>query len=175
VLACRARSGDRRAFSALWQEHAPVLHAILLSMVPEQDADDLLQEAALRAWHAIGDLEDPQRVGPWLSAIARNLGRSALARAAPRVESLEGRPETRRRLVAANRRREDLPFADEILDAIRALPVPYREPLKLRLLLDMTGPEISERTGLRPGSVRVNLCRGLKLLRQRLALAGVMP
>jgi RNA polymerase sigma-70 factor (ECF subfamily) len=48
------------------------------------------------------------------------------------------------------------------------LPECYREPLMLRLLLEMSGPEIAEQTGMTEGSVRVNLCRGLKLLRQRL-------
>jgi len=39
-----------------------------------------------------------------------------------------------------------------ILAAVRALPEPYREPLILRLVEGMTGPEIAERTGLTPGS-----------------------
>ena len=43
----------------------------------------------------------------------------------------------------------------------------YRE-LALRLVEGLTGPEIAARTGLTPGSVRVNLCRGMKLLRERL-------
>ena len=52
--------------------------------------------------------------------------------------------------------------------AIRALPEAYRETLVLRLIEGMTGPEIARRTGLTPDSVRVNLCRGMKLLRQAL-------
>jgi len=52
---------------------------------------------------------------------------------------------------------------------IRNLPEAYREPLVLRLVEGMTGPEIAERTGLTAGSVRVNLHRGYALLRERLA------
>ena len=48
----------------------------------------------------------------------------------------------------------------------------YRETLALRLVEGMTGPEIAERTGLTPGSVRVNLHRGMKLLRERLGDGG---
>ena len=55
------------------------------------------------------------------------------------------------------------------LDTIKALPEAYRETLILRLVEGMTGPEIAQRTGLSPGSVRVNLHRGMKLLRDRLA------
>jgi RNA polymerase sigma-70 factor (ECF subfamily) len=58
--------------------------------------------------------------------------------------------------------------AAQALDAIRSLPEAYSEPLMLRLVEGFTGPEIAEQTGLTPGSVRVNLCRGMKLLRARL-------
>ena len=56
-----------------------------------------------------------------------------------------------------------------ILAVVRALPEPYREPLILRLVEGMTGPEIAARTGLTHGSVRVNLYRGMQLLREKLA------
>jgi RNA polymerase sigma-70 factor, ECF subfamily len=51
---------------------------------------------------------------------------------------------------------------------IRELPEAYRETLTLRLVEGMTGPEIAGRTGLLPASVRVNLHRGMKALRERL-------
>jgi RNA polymerase sigma-70 factor (ECF subfamily) len=54
----------------------------------------------------------------------------------------------------------------EVLDLIRHLPEAYRETLILRLVEGMTGPEIARQTGLTPDSVRVNLCRGMKMLRQ---------
>jgi RNA polymerase sigma-70 factor, ECF subfamily len=52
---------------------------------------------------------------------------------------------------------------------IRTLPEAYRETLLLRLVEGMTGPEIAARTGLTPGSVRVNLHRGMQQLREKLA------
>jgi RNA polymerase sigma-70 factor (ECF subfamily) len=58
--------------------------------------------------------------------------------------------------------------AKEILELIRGLPEAYRETLVLRLVEGMTGPEIAERTGLTPASVRVNLHRGMKQLREKL-------
>jgi RNA polymerase sigma-70 factor (ECF subfamily) len=62
--------------------------------------------------------------------------------------------------------------AREALEVIRSLPEAYRETLVLRLVEGMTGPEIAERTGLQPASVRVNLHRGMKLLRERLGTKG---
>lgn len=60
--------------------------------------------------------------------------------------------------------------AREILTAIRALPETYKETLILRLIEGMTGNEIAEQTGLTPESVRVNLHRGMKMLRQKLGV-----
>ena len=55
-----------------------------------------------------------------------------------------------------------------LLEVVRSLPDAYRETLVLRLVEGMTGPEIAERTGLTPASVRVNLHRGMKMLREKL-------
>lgn len=60
--------------------------------------------------------------------------------------------------------------AANVLDVICGLPEAYRETLVLRLVEGMTGPEIAERTGLTPSSVRVNLHRGMKLLREKLGM-----
>ena len=56
--------------------------------------------------------------------------------------------------------------AHAILAVIRALPEAYSETLVLRLVEGMTGEEIAERTGLTPGSVRVNLHRGMSPARE---------
>ena len=62
--------------------------------------------------------------------------------------------------------------AAEILRVVRELPSAYSETLILRLVEGMSGPAIARRTGLTHGSVRVNLCRGMKLLRERLTEEG---
>ena len=63
--------------------------------------------------------------------------------------------------------------AAAVLAAIRELPDAYRETLILRLVEGMTGPEIAARTGLTPGSVRVNLHRGMQQLREKLGASSV--
>ena len=60
--------------------------------------------------------------------------------------------------------------AAQVLTALRELPEAYQETLILRLVEGMSGPEIAEQTGLSPGSVRVNLHRGMKLLRDKLGI-----
>lgn len=168
ALVRRAQRGSKTvAFTELWETHASILHAILISMVPPQEAEDLLQEVALRAWKAIGDLQNPDRFSPWLCTIARNVGRNALVSRSSSAETPID-DEIGDGLAVTCDAPHAAADADEILQHIRQLPHAYREPLTLRLVLDLSGPEIAERTGLTPGSVRVNLCRGLKLLRERL-------
>ena len=55
-----------------------------------------------------------------------------------------------------------------VIEVVRSLPDAYRETLVLRLVEGMTGQEIADRTGMTPASVRVNLHRGMRLLRDRL-------
>src|SRR5207247_9347910 len=81
----------------------------------------------------------------------------------------------RRRTAGTSERHAALPAtglaaaeAQSLLGLIRTLPPAYHEPLILRLVEGMTGPEIATRTGLTPGSVRVNLHRGMEQLRTKL-------
>ena len=60
----------------------------------------------------------------------------------------------------------------EILTILRGLPEAYRETLTMRLVEQMSGQEIAAATGLTHGSVRVNLHRGMKLLREELRKEG---
>jgi RNA polymerase sigma-70 factor (ECF subfamily) len=63
---------------------------------------------------------------------------------------------------------DDAEESERVLAALRELPETYREALTLRLVEGWNGPEIAARTGMTPGSVRVHLCRGMKLLREKL-------
>jgi RNA polymerase sigma-70 factor (ECF subfamily) len=143
ALVSRAQAGDRAAFARLWQRHAQLVHAILLSMVKDQDARDLTQEVALSAWQSIDRVEDPARFSSWLSAIARNLGRDALKAQRAATERLDARHE---RELAVRTRGPAAFDADDVMARIRELPEAYREPLTLRLLLELPAREIAERT-----------------------------
>jgi RNA polymerase sigma-70 factor, ECF subfamily len=154
-----ARTGDRAAFGLLYTRYLRLVHGILLSRVPRAEVDDLVHDVFLSAMGRLATLRDSRAFGPWLAAIARNRATDHLRRAPVIVELVE-EPRTR-----AEGDRADAVAA---MDAICSLPDAYRETLVLRLVEGMTGPEIAARTGLTPGSVRVNLHRGMKLLRERL-------
>src|SRR5262249_41640359 len=108
------------------------------------------------------------RFGGWLAAIARNRAADFFREAQPGTECFEDSLEAGTESKEANS--ADKAEALAILNVIRTLPEAYREPLILRLVEGMTGPEIAARTGLTHGSVRVNLHRGMQQLRQILDL-----
>jgi len=168
-LAEAARGGDPSAFGRLYQHYAGMVHGILLAKVPREEADDLVQDVFLVAMRRISTLRDPGSFGAWLSTIARNLANDHYRRRRPTDPLTEDSPQTARQATTGH------PAADAgegILDAIRSLPDAYSETLILRLVEGMTGPEIAARTGLTHGSVRVNLCRGMRMLRDRLEALG---
>jgi RNA polymerase sigma-70 factor (ECF subfamily) len=158
-----AAAGDRGAFARLFEAYGRVVHAVLLARVPARETEDLAQEVFLSAWRSLRRLRDPAAFGPWICRIARNratdfLRRRGHRRTEPLEEPAVGAPPSAE--------------AREALEAIRALPSAYRETLLLRLVEGLSGPEIAARTGRTPGSVRVNLHRGMRLLRERLGAEG---
>ena len=156
-LVLRAQAGDRQAFGELHGRTARLVHAILLARGSAQEADDLVQDVFVVALSKLHTLDDPARFSPWLCAIARNKAKDL-----GRRRTVIPLPET---LEATRRPRSE---AAQMLRHMQALPDTYAETLVMRLVEGMTGPEIAQRTGMTPGSVRVNLHRGMKLLRERL-------
>ena len=161
-----AQEGDTGAFGSLYSRYAKMVHGILLARVPRTEVDDLVQDVFLHALPRLKALRDLTRFGGWLAAITRNrandyhrqsytVAGSAKFMAEDEVEVLESNAPGGLQ-------------AEAVLEIIRKLPETYRETLILRLVEGMTGPEIAARTGLTPGSVRVNLHRGMQQLREKL-------
>jgi RNA polymerase sigma-70 factor (ECF subfamily) len=164
LLVKRVCDGDGTAFNELYKIFAPLVHGIILARVPRGEVDDLVQEVFLSAYKNAASLRNRNAVGAWLAMIARRRAAEFYRQARPTEEisedlrcggSDDGSAQTEAR---------------EILRAIRALPETYSETLVLRLVEGMSGQEIAERTGLKHESVRVNLHRGMKLLREKLGV-----
>lgn len=156
TLVAAARAGDRSAFGLLYERHARMVHGILLARVPGHEVDDLVHDVFLQALKKLHTLRDAGAFGGWLCRITRNRA-TDYHRRLPAVEEL---PED-----LMGQRGSD-PAALAALRALKELPEAYRETLILRLVEGFTGEEIAARTGLKPGSVRVNLHRGMKQLRE---------
>ena len=157
-----AQQGSPDAFRQLHRHFVAVVHGVLLSRFRPTIAEELTQECFLLAFRRLKQLREPAKFGPWIVAIAR------------RIDAVD-----ERRHYRANEQEE---IADQaaspeatidaakVLNAIGTLPQAYRETLILRLVEGMGGPEIAATTGLSPDSVRVNLHRGMKLLRAALGI-----
>jgi len=158
-----ARRGDRAAFAELYRRFSRAVHGVVLARVRYGDASDVVQDVFAIALERLPQLGEVAAFPGWLLAIARNraIDHVRVRRPTP-VDELPELP------VAASRASE----VAQVLTALRALPEAYQETLILRLVEGMTGPEIAEQTGLSPGSVRVNLHRGMKLLRERLGITS---
>ncbi len=136
------------------------MHGVVLARVSYTEAADLVQDVFATVLERLPQLSDPAAFPGWLMAIARNRA----------VDHVRARKITTELVDIA----VDAPRSAEVaqaLAALRELPEAYRETLVLRLVEGLSGPEIADQTGLSPGSVRVNLHRGMKLLRERLGVA----
>lgn len=127
-----------------------------------QVAEDVVQEAMLRAWKARAELDDASRLKPWLLTIAR--------REHARLYERKRLPTTRvDELIAA----EDPELATtegrdigELRVAILRLPDDYREPLVMQVLGGCSTAEIARELGLTQAAVLTRLFRARDKLRE---------
>jgi RNA polymerase sigma-70 factor (ECF subfamily) len=172
VIVPQAQRGDAAARDAVYAAFAPVVHAIVLGHVGPALAADTSQEVFCNVFASLKSLRDPEALPGFVCAAARNAAFDVLRRrqrtpAAEPVEHLEACDPS----PAATAEQREL--AERALACIRALPEAYRETLLLRLVGGLSGQEIAARTGLTHGSVRVNLTRGMAMLRPLLQEAGL--
>jgi len=164
MLVTAVVEGNRDQFARLYDLYAPLVHGILLARVPRNEVADLVQDIFLHALKKLHTLRDRTAFGPWIAMIARNRAMDFHRQSRETVAVTEDLGSTNSPGAKAT----------EILEIIRSLPDAYRETLVLRLVEGMTGPEIATRTGLTPASVRVNLHRGMKLLREKLGFKELL-
>lgn len=167
VLVGAACDGDRSAFGLLYHRYARMVHGILLCRVPPREVDDLVQEVFLAALRQLPSLREHSRFGGWLATITRNRANDYYRRRGTADKATEPLEDEHTQSSATDHATEQ--EAAMTLAVLRMLPETYREPLMLRLVEGMTGPEIAARIGLTHGSVRVNLHRGMQMLREKLA------
>ena len=155
-----AKAGESAAFEELHARYARVVHAIALGRMAAADADDITQNVFMTAYTRLDTLRDDDAFAGWIARIARNAC-ADFHRSETNTLQLDTDYATRATQTTALE-------AARVLAAIRALPEAYRETLMLRLVEGMSAPEIAERTGMTAGSVRVNIHRGMQLLREAL-------
>ena len=157
-----AARGERNAFGTLYVRYSRVVHGVVIAHLLPQDAEDVVQDVFMHAFGRLKELREPAAFGAWICAIARRRVTDYYRRARPTSELVD--------TTASNDRPDITAEAHRALAAIQSLPEAYRETLVLRLVEGLSGPEIAALTGLTADSVRVNLHRGFRLLRERLGV-----
>jgi len=171
-LVLRARAGDLDAYGALVGRHTPFAHRTAVLLGAGDDADDVVQEAFVKAFYRLRLYRGDSPFRSWLLAIVgnetRNLQRSRqrraglVGRAAARLDRVETGPdEPGDAAVSAERR-------DALLDAVRGLDDRDRDVLVCRYLLDLSESETAQTLGWPRGTVKSRTARALAKLRIRL-------
>ncbi len=170
--------------AAVFESHGAALRRYVSSLVRDHAAaQDLTQEAFLRAHRRQDGLKDPAKLVPWLYRIATNLCHDHLRRASRRA----GAPANEHRMGAAPDLVEPEPGDDEsprldllfeqnemsacVQSYLDGLPEAYRAVIVLYDLEGLTGPEIARALGCSPGAVKVRLHRARARLRASLDAA----
>jgi RNA polymerase sigma-70 factor (ECF subfamily) len=167
-LVQRARAGEEAALGALARRHHAAAYRVALSLVRRDDlAQDIVQDAFLKAFRALGGFRADASFRTWLLKITANDAKGALRRTGRRKETaLDFVGE-----VAAEERdpAEAVAVADEAGRARRMLerlPEKQRMSVSLRIEEGLSFKEIGEVIGSSEGAARVNYFPGIRRLRE---------
>jgi len=168
----RAQGGDQAAFGQLIRMHQKRLFRYIFGLLGSFDAaEDIVQEAFVRAYQALDRFKPQYAFYPWLSTIARNLAYNQVARE-ERKDSLDSMKEKgydpqsgelgplEKLLESENHRR--------FWEALESLPGQYRTVFVLRHMEDMNYADIASYLKIPPGTVDSRLYRARQMLLEKL-------
>jgi RNA polymerase sigma-70 factor (ECF subfamily) len=164
----RARQGDAEAFAALVEWYWPHIYRWLYGMTRRSHvAEDLTQDAFLKAWTALPSLADERAFRPWLFRIARNcfLDSRRGPRAAPVQELPTGITTREPGPVDAVLFREGENFLQR---AFERLPAKYLAPLILWTEEEFSYAEIAQALAITEETARWRVCKARSLLLKQL-------
>jgi RNA polymerase sigma-70 factor (ECF subfamily) len=171
----RVLAGEISAYEGIvgrWQ--GPLINLAYRFCRDRGRAEELAQEAFLRAYRALGQWRQDAAFSTWLFALATNLYRSEPRRIPARLIPLEEVEEPRDPR-ATDRGLEDDDRDRVVRRAVFALPAKYREALVLFYFHDMDVPAAAQSLGLPEGTVKARLFRGRELLRGKLPQLLAVP
>jgi RNA polymerase sigma-70 factor (ECF subfamily) len=168
-LVAQARQGNRLAFEKLYRRHRDCIYGLVWRLCGGDGAlaEDLLQEAFVRAWKKLGSFRGDARFLTWLHRLSVNVAlsdRRIRIRRLEREAPLEGAAER-----AATGARDV--YAGDRMDleqAISGLPERARTVLVLFDIEGYSHAEIADSTGMAVGSSKAQLHRARKLVREKL-------
>ncbi|MFJ4687687.1 RNA polymerase sigma factor [Streptomyces sp. NPDC091377] len=169
-MIARVRAGEPEAYAELVRAHTGIALRAAAALGAGSDAEDVVQQAFVKAYCALGRFQDGTAFKPWLLTIVANETRNTV-RTAARQRTLAGReaaysqaepliPESADPALATL----EIERRDALLAAIEQLSEEHRLAVTYRYLLEMDEAETSEALGWPRGTVKSRLNRGLRKL-----------
>ena len=159
----RAKVNERA--TALLDRHGESILRLAYSYLHNQsDAEDILQDTLIQYLRTSPTLESPAHEKAWLLRVAGNLSKNLL-----RAQGYRQADQLEETLVAQER--EDLSY---VWDAVKALPVPYREAIHLFYYEGYSTAQIAQILDQKESTVRSRLKRGREKLKPLLEEVGAL-
>lgn len=180
-LIAMSQAGDREAFAELVRRYqGRIFNFTYRLLCHREEAEDATQEVFLRAFRSLDRYSPEHPLGAWLYRIANNLCIDLVRRRRFKTSSLTGAGEQEDPIeleIPDNSGNPELLFTSgetrkAIEEAIAALPYKYRVVTVLRHLQDLSYQEISAITGQPEGTVKAQIFRARRILRERLRSVG---
>lgn len=167
-LVRRARAGEEGALSALVRRHTDAVFRVAVSITGDPDAaQDVAQEAFLKAFRALAGFRGDAAFRTWLLTITANTARGALRRRGRRRETdLDTAPPIASQEEAPDRATELSTEAARARRMLAQLPEKQRLSVQLRVDEGLSFREIGEVIGSTEGAARVNYFHGIRRLRE---------
>ena len=162
-------SGRRECYRPLVEKYRRKVYVLAYSLVGDpSEAQDIAQDAFIKAYERLHTLKSPGKFGSWLFGITRNLCYEALRRRKVESESLEKLREVDRGNVIPMRPGGEVGvrLVDLLLSGLARLPEKYRVLLRMKYLEDYSYKEIAELLDLPVDLVRSRLFEGRRILRE---------
>lgn len=163
----RVLAGDVAAFEGIvrrWQ--GPLVNMAWRYSRDRGRAEEMAQEAFVRAWRGLAQWRRESSFSTWLFALAANVYRSELKRFPAEHLPLEDAPEPSRPASQLHKFEEKKRY-EVLRRAVLALPLRYREPVVLFYFHEMDLAAAARTLGLPEGTLKARLSRARALLRQR--------
>ncbi len=163
----RVLGGDARAFEGIvrrWQ--GPLVNMAWRYCRDRSRAEELAQEAFVRAWRGLAQWRRESSFSTWLFALAANVFRTELKRFPTVTVPLESLPEPSGPASQHTALREQS-RQDAVRRAVLALPLRYREPVVLFYFHEMDLAAAARTIGMPEGTMKARLSRARALLRSR--------
>lgn len=167
TLVRRTLAGDLTAFEQLVERHRAVLRRVAARIVGEDEADDVAQDAFLRAFHRLGRFRGDSGFRAWLLRIAHNAALDALSRRRSRALEDEDQVEREAPIAEPRTPAEQLEVRERrerLAAKLRLMQPTHRIVLVLRDLEGLSYEEIADITESPLGSVKGRLHRARREL-----------